>query len=512
MLRNKLLIIGIDGATFHVIKPLVQKKELLTFKKLIDGGSWGELESTIPPVTCPAWPSFVTGKNPKNHGAYDWFSYNKDYRKHIINSTRIRGKRYWDYLNEVGLICGVINVPFSYPPQKIKGFMISGLFSPEDKDFTYPKNLKNEMIRNGYRIEPNMDSISDTKFFKDIVKITELRKETTIRLMKNKRWDVITVIFRTPEFVQHRFWKKGKIGYVYLIYKTLDKIIDEVLKEAGEETNVLIMSDHGFGNIPKYVVQFNTWLVREGYLVVKKLPKIPIHKIFNYLHKIGNIIYLVKKKAISTLDITSRGVIWHKTKAWARISEDTGFIYLNRKGRFEQGIIGNGSYTKIREELIKKLEIIRNPKNEEKVIEKIWKKEELYGDSENPPDIIFKINPKYSGWESLGSDVFTEIPEHARLGTHNPNGIFIAFGPNIKKKNLENARIIDVAPTILALYGIKSEDIDGQVLDIIKMKIKTEKKQKEIWRKGVEIPESDVFEEKDEEKIIERLRALGYID
>ena len=85
MLGNKLLIIGIDGATFKVIKPLIQKNELPTFNKLIDGGSWGNLESTIPPVTCPAWPSFATGKNPKKHGVYDWFSFNNDYRNDRIS-------------------------------------------------------------------------------------------------------------------------------------------------------------------------------------------------------------------------------------------------------------------------------------------------------------------------------------------------------------------------------------------------------------------------------------------
>ena len=513
MLGSKLLIIGIDGATFNVIKPLIKKNELPTFQRLKDSGNWVELESTIPPVSCPAWPSFVTGKDPKTHGCYDWFYYNKDYRRHIYDSTSIRGKRYWDYLNEMGLTCGVINIPYSYPPRKIKGFMISGLLSPEDKDFTYPKGLKKELLRNGYKIEPDTNTISDNKFFKYMVKTLKLRKEATIRLMKTRRWDVLTVIFRVLEHVQHRFWKKNKIGFIYQIYKTVDKILDEMLKEAGEETNVIIMSDHGFGDIPKYIVHFNTWLVKERYLIVEKRTKIPVQKIHIILHKFGleNFKGFVKKKVMSALDIASRGVIWHKTKAWARISGDTVFIYLNRKGRFEQGIVEDRSYTKIREELIKKIEKIRNPKNNEKVIEKIWNAEELYGNSETAPDIIFRTKSEYSGWEILGKDVFLEIPEYARIGTHQPNGIFIAFGPNIKKKKLENARIIDLAPTILALYGIKSEDMDGQVLDIIKKKIEIKKKPKVSMREGVELHETDVFDEEDKEKIMERLRALGYI-
>ncbi|MFX0196916.1 MAG: alkaline phosphatase family protein [Candidatus Hodarchaeota archaeon] len=513
MLGSKLIIIGIDGATFKIIKPLVNKNELPTFKKLMNGGSWGELESTIPAVTCPAWPSFVTGKNPLNHGVYDWFSYNKDYSTFFFNSTSIRGKRYWDYLNEVGLLCGVINMPVSYPPQKIAGFMISGFLSSKDKDFTFPKYLKEELLRNGYILERRPDSISDIKFFKDMLKIFELRKRTTIRLMKSEEWDVLTVVFR-PEPAQHRFWKKGKIRYLYQIYKAVDRILDEILKEAGEETNIILMSDHGFGTIPKFNVYFNTWLVNEGYQTVYKRPIFSIQKLHIFLHKFGleNIKKSLKKKAVSAVDITSGRVIWHKTKAWARISEDTGFIFINRKGRFKHGIVGARSYTKITEELIKKLENLRNPKNNEKVIEKIWKKEELYNGYEIAPDIIFKIKPQYKGRQFLEKDVFIEIPNYARIGQHSPKGIFIAFGPNIKKKKLETAKIIDLAPTILALYGLKSEDMDGQVLDVIKKEIKFKKKPKVSIRQDLEMHEADVFDEKDKEKIMERLRALGYIE
>ncbi|MFX0205062.1 MAG: alkaline phosphatase family protein [Candidatus Hodarchaeota archaeon] len=513
MLENKLLIIGIDGATFKIIKPLVNKNKLPTFKKLMDGGSWGELESTIPAVSCPAWPSFVTGKNPKNHGVYDWFGYNKDYSKRFFNSISIRGKKYWDYLNEVGLICGVINIPYTYPPQKIAGFMISGVFCSEDKDFTYPKNLKCELLRIGYKIEPNAYLISNAKFFKHMVKTLELRKDATIRLMKNKEWDVLTVVFRAPEHVQHRFWRKNKIEVICQIYKILDKILAELINEAGDKTNIIVMSDHGFGEIAKYIVHFNTWLANENYLKVDKFPKIPVQKIHILLHKFGleNFKEIVKKKVVSALGIASRGVIWNKTKAWARISVDTGFIFLNRIGRFEQGVIRDRNYAKIRAELIKKLENLRNPKNNEMIIEKIWNAEELYGDFESAPDIIFKTKSHYKGWETLEKDMFIEIGEYARIGDHSSKGILIAFGPNFKRKKLENANIIDLAPTILALYGINAEDMDGQILDIIIKEIEFKKKPIVSTRKDLEIQEDDVFDEEDKEKIMERLRALGYI-
>ena len=62
--RRRIIILGLDGATFSIIKPWAEANELPTFRKLMNKGAWGELESTIPPVTCPAWVSMLTGKKP----------------------------------------------------------------------------------------------------------------------------------------------------------------------------------------------------------------------------------------------------------------------------------------------------------------------------------------------------------------------------------------------------------------------------------------------------------------
>jgi len=471
---KKLIVIGLDGATFTAIVPLFKKGKLPFLKNLMKNGVFGKLESTIPPVSCPAWPSFSTGKNPTKHGVLDWHYYRKDYTEHFNSAKDIKGKRFWDYLNEAGLECGVINMPVSYPPYPIKGFMVAGFLADETYDFTYPSELKKEILEQGYRIDAlDRYAISDDSFLEQARKVMEKRKEIILNLMKTKRWDVIVNIFR-PEPIQHRFWKNGTMEIIEDTYERLDNYVKEIVNSAGgqEKVNVMLMSDHGFGDVPDYNFYFNRWLSNQGYFNLNENKnKLPLDKIYRVLVKMGLgwTKYLVGKKLDKIRFISyAKEVDWSKTKAFARISEDIGFIYLNKKERFEKGILSKDEVLKARKEIKDKLKDLF-AKNE-RIILKIWDKEEMYGNLEIAPDLIFEINPKFRGLEIFDKQECVEIPFGDKRTWHNKFGIFIANGPEFSKgKEISGAKLIDLAPTILGVYGIKKpEDMDGKVLDIFK--------------------------------------------
>jgi len=116
---NKVVVIGVDGATFEVINPLIEVNRLSNFKKLKEEGVWGNLSSTIPPLSPPAWASFTTGKNPGKHGVFHFFTQPRgDFHCHLINSTFVKGKRFWDYLGEEGKRVGLVDLPLTYPPDR----------------------------------------------------------------------------------------------------------------------------------------------------------------------------------------------------------------------------------------------------------------------------------------------------------------------------------------------------------------------------------------------------------
>ena len=70
---SKVLVIGLDGATFDLMLPWIEAGELPTLGRMLSEGSSGPLRSTYPPVTAAAWSTFMTRKNPGKHGIYGFF-------------------------------------------------------------------------------------------------------------------------------------------------------------------------------------------------------------------------------------------------------------------------------------------------------------------------------------------------------------------------------------------------------------------------------------------------------
>ena len=132
---RQVLIIGLDGATFTVIDPLLNEGALPGLARLIGSGVRAELLSTIPSATIPAWPSFMTGKNPGKHGVFDFFSRIPGGKIRLTRSEDIRTRTLWQILSDHGLRSIVLNIPNTYPPQPIDGIVISGMLTPPGAPF-----------------------------------------------------------------------------------------------------------------------------------------------------------------------------------------------------------------------------------------------------------------------------------------------------------------------------------------------------------------------------------------
>src|SRR5947208_10017613 len=147
------VIFGVDGLTFRIINPLIERGELPNFKKLRDEGCEAILESKYPPLTPPAWTSLSTGLKPARHGVYDFWGYDErpeggGTRQVHVQTRRRGGKAIWNILSEYGKQVLVVNVPMTYPPEAVNGIMISGYMTPSSEtDFTYPTAFKRELYR-----------------------------------------------------------------------------------------------------------------------------------------------------------------------------------------------------------------------------------------------------------------------------------------------------------------------------------------------------------------------------
>ena len=258
---TKTVLIGIDGATLDLVLPWIEKGELPSFAKIKNGGVHGKLRSTTPYYSAPAWVSMVTGVQPGKHGIYDFFR-TDTCTKNIVNSRYRKAPAIWKMLTDEGKRSIVVNVPGSFPPEKINGAMITGLLTPSpDSDYTYPKELKKALVPGkigSYVLEQvAVDDIpknltaryAPEKLAAQINDMTISHGEVTMNLMKMDDWDFTMVVFRGTDDAQHLLWNKKDL--ILSCYQQADEYIGKMMAEY-PEANFILVSDHGFGK-PKNI-------------------------------------------------------------------------------------------------------------------------------------------------------------------------------------------------------------------------------------------------------------------
>ena len=543
MKKNKVLVIGLDGATFDYIFPLIKKGKLPNISKLIKGGSWDYLESTIQPITGAAWPSFMTGKTPAKHSIFDFIQQETKDDVGLVDSQSIVGETLFDILSRNGKRVIAINVPVTYPPWKINGMMVTGMLSPENAEITYPPRLKEEL--EGYRIDirTSYKKGKEQEMLDDIKDLTRKRARFTCKILSENEWDFAMVVFRGTDVIPHYFRKYMDPGHpeykrsnkqfrnaISETYEEADVAIGELLKVTPEDASIFLMSDHGHGRLRK-MINLNIWFLKNGLLKLKKLPRVRIkynlfrtgfspQKVYQVLSGFGiqNIIQKFSRQTrnkILNAMLSFSDVDWQRTKAYSL--GHIGQIYINLKGREKFGIVNRGSeYETIRDEIIDKLKKLRDPETGKLVVDKVAKKEELYKGQylDRAPDMfVFSRDSEYDAFALMAqnTEVFCNHFK-GQSGNHRLHGIFVADGPSIRSGiQTEGARIIDVTPTLLYLMGLPiPDDLDGKVLkDIFQPSFL--KKKSPRFEKARQMEKKKRKSEGDEEEIKERLRELGYL-
>lgn len=510
MKQKKIIVIGLDGATWDILKPWIINNKLPNMNKMMKNGCYGSMESTIPFVTPPAWTSMVTGKNPGNHGVFDFFDIERTengLKMNLYSSKSKKSKELWDYIDGKSI---VVNVPLTYPPRKINGIMVTGMYTPDIKhDFTYPKKIKNEIIYlfPDYKTELDWEIYQNKKddFFKDLYRMTEERKKLFWYFYR-MNWSLFFFVFIGTDRLQH--FTCDEVDLLEY-YRYLDNFLGEVIKSIqGKNINLFLVSDHGFAKIKKRLT-INSFLIKEKYLR-------PLNdKKRNFLRTFGLNREKIKETLIRYNLIESYKklppIISHFFSK--NIPGKTHPIYdfdlKNSKAvMFGSGCIyflGGKKFIKqeIEEEIIRKLENLKNPDNGDNIIDKVFRKDEIYSGKylNKAPDLLILPKKGYSIENSI-SKYFIEEPQFKKAD-HALNGIFLAYGPNIKVGKEINIKIYDVTPTILHIFNIPiPKDMDGRVLKEIF------KKDSELFKKKI------IYKRYDNEKqklddIIKSLKLSG---
>jgi predicted AlkP superfamily phosphohydrolase/phosphomutase len=516
----KILIIGIDGATFELIRPWVDKGELPAIAKLLRGGVSADLRSTVPPLTAPAWTSFMTGKNPGKHGLFHFIEPQQNsYQMQYTNARSRKVRTVWSQLNEAGKTVGVLNVPMTYPPEAVERYMISGMDTPDDKsEFVHPAALKEELLSVFGKIRLDIRHLGymQTDEIRDLVlKEWETLEEDRARiaryLMGKYPSDVVMVVFNSVDQVQHHFWHymdpahpwydaAGAEKYrdaILNIYRKTDEQVGVLLDSVPEDAVVMMVSDHGAGAISQRALFLNRYLYRIGLLKYKDQDG-GSGMLGRLIGMIGSLDAVLRKNLTpgqkaklakllpglrqkwESYHTAYAAIDWKATKAFAY--EALSFcpnVWINLKGKWPDGTVEPGTdYEETVAYLIRKLYELPDPRTGKPAIRKVYRREEIYSGpyARLAPDITLPwwdesgFFLRQSGISRGNEPViaYVDTPNFGVdwSGTHRFNGILIMSGGPFKKgERLEHADILDIAPTLLHLAGLPvPSDMDGKVL------------------------------------------------
>ncbi|HHT9125024.1 MAG TPA: alkaline phosphatase family protein [Candidatus Brocadiia bacterium] len=556
-MSKKLFVLGLDGATFDLITPWVKEGLLPNFARLMQTGAWGELRSTLHPLSPPAWTSFMTGKNPGKHGIYDFVVHKPhSYELLYTNGGMRKGATIWRLLSDAGKKVVVVNVPMTYPPEEINGINISGFDAPGlDSNFVYPARVYKQIqdALGEYILRDYAQGHNPATFLKQIHTTLNFQRKLLFYMMEHYEWDFYMMVFNALDLVQHGYWQYMDESFTSIseedrarygssikdTYVKVDGILGEVLAALPEESDFVILSDHGAGRCRKAVFM-NKWLESQGLLRYYnneksvsplKLAHWGIKRIFSTsrLDWLKRTFPGLRQRVKSRLVFSE--IDWRNTRVYCFGRESTN-LFINLKGRFPMGIVNPGQeYENLRNKVIDKLMELRDPESGEVVVDKVFKGEEVYlGDClDSAPDLLVTWkNSEYTSWpgysdrnhsifeSSLDHSDFNEWSSLKKGGNHRPNGIFMINGHEINT-NLElfGAEIIDLAPTILFTMGVPiPSDMDGKVLTAAFKPAYIQSKCPEFCEAGTSHttqPEAFSYTEQQAKQIEERLRNLGYI-
>ncbi|MFB3881415.1 MAG: alkaline phosphatase family protein [Armatimonadota bacterium] len=481
--KPRLLIIGLDGGTLSLIRPWAERGDLPVLAGLMSRGCWGVLQSTTHPITPQAWTTFMTGVNAGKHGIYGFTSRKPgSYESRLVNAASVRCPTIWRLLSEAGLRVGVVAMPFTYPPESVNGFIMSGFDAPiSDRRAFSPPELFDEITRQVgpyllHETFPIGKRYDLEAYAGELKRSIENRGEICLHLLAQHPADVFAVVFTATDHVQHLFWRQMECGepagkLILQTYRQVDSMIGRLMEAVGPDTNAMVMSDHGAGLLERvfYLDQWledNGWLHRSGArrsasirraagLMKRALPK----RVRLYLRAHSP---WLREKGRGLGE--SFQVDWTRTAVYSEGMY--GNLFVNLKGREPEGIISPGReceqlLSRLTDELMK----LRDPATRAPVVSRVFRREELYSGpyAALAPDLLIgwrdyayftSKRAQADGRSWFGDELKIDASDYPHTGTHRLEGTLIMSGPGVRRGGDVSASLLDLAPTIFELLGL----------------------------------------------------------
>jgi predicted AlkP superfamily phosphohydrolase/phosphomutase len=488
--RARLALIGLDGADWDVILPLIEQGRLPVLGSLVSRGASGVLRSIRPTISPALWTTVVTGVHPERHGVRD-FVYRRpgSYEQPLADSTIRERLALWNILSGLGLSVGVLDWYATWPAEPVNGFVVSDRMGDGGEGLAAASHPAPEHL--AALLDPA--SLPEAGELPALERITgrftqlpaglahaledDIRRSRQARaLYRQYRPDLFVFYYKGIDAVSHFYWKHhqpdpqvyGSIDpadtallgpIIPLYYELCDQLLGAFLAELDPRTNVVVVSDHGFracGRPDSYLFDIERLCSMLGLLEFED-PS------------------MVTRRAGRRYRMSATRVFPHEgTKIVMPLGEREIPLYLNLAGREPEGLVDRARLPDELRRIRERLLALRTDLDT-RVFADVRVPDLAGGPAgrQQPPDLYVRVNREIVFDHDLLIDGRrypiheTFLWEYAEVsGTHRDDGILIAAGPGVRAGvELQPAGLLDVAPTLLALLGVPvPEDFEGRAI------------------------------------------------
>ncbi len=531
--------------------------------RLMAGGTAGTLDSTMPALTPAAWSSIITGKNPGKHAIFDMTRRRPhSYESMPVNGRMRLGTPFWKRLNEAGLRVGLVNIPFTYPPDEVAGFVVPGFGAPGSvSNLVYPREALADIEEKYGRYEPVVSpELLRSGRYQDIYEAEAHHQanQVAIAIDLAAKYDV-DVLAINLMLLDHMNHKMPDIERVEAAILQLDKDLQALL-DGFVPDNVMVISDHGTRRV-KGDFLLHVWLRDNGYSVQKK--RLPTEKaaIVNWIF----VQWLQRHRGWSGFGEKAARFLLRKMVAalpagwlkgfWARVERDipgaqvyaefseeldyektrvypgasySSVLYFNVKGREPQGVVDPAEVAALAAEIRQKLTAVTDPDSGEPLFTAVYTADELYTGAAKviAPDII--IDSYAAKWNILSTFRRGAHAEALRdryfannfkdFGHHSRDGIFVFAGEAFRSDGSFGTAgsVMDVPATLLHLCGVPvPNDWDGRSLTETFNPAFLAAHPLTCQPGDAETAvtfDDGLYSDEENDEIFSHLRALGYVD
>lgn len=484
--KPPLIVIGIDGGEWKVIRRLWEQGKLPHLKSIADRGVATTLRTAYnsSPVI---WTTIATGVKPEVHGITDFVVATPKGDVPISSAVR-KVPALWNMLSRTGRRVAVLGWWGSWPSEEVNGVVLSdrALLDLEARvsPASYLPRFQEDLRRAD--ADPGL-------FLNDESQRRDLVMARSAADLVDEGYDLILLYFRSPDVVSHNEWKyfepeafgavdprdlAERRGLIPRVYEAVDQEIGRILEAAPEGANVLVVSDHGFHAAK-----------REDIKVLLDMDAV--------LQRLG---YLGRRDG---------AVDFSRTRLYTYGSPD-----FQREKMIRFGKVRPEERGELRRRLEGDLATVTNDRGEPIFLVRDARPRR----GEDGDFVVIVRQALVTPVLRIGGKPFPEaLRGLGRIsGTHTPSthGIFLAAGPDIDPKaDLTGIHIHDIAPTLLYGLGLPvAEDFAGQPrMALFDEEFRRSRPLRKIRTWGTREEGGKAKASEADEKLLDELRSLGYI-